>query len=136
MNAPRFFDSFPHLDSLLASLGSSVDAAQSLHSPNTEDDEFIRCGMIGFARHLSLDRWDFDHFQYVQAMSDEVSDGTFSEGWRRFTCLAAGYFLGMRVAGLINDVDLKLSEFHTQGFMHMHPKAFDPVPTGGGPAAG
>ena len=136
MSAPRFFDSFPHLDGLLAGFGPSVTAAQQLSTPNAGDDEFIRCGMIGFARHLSLDEWDYDHFRYVAAMRDEVADGQFSVAWRQFTTFAAGYFLGMRVAGQIDDAALRLSEAHTPGFMWSHAAAFEPVASRGSPDAG
>jgi len=125
MSESAVFNSFPHLERLLRDFGHLTAAAHELRTPNPEDDEFVRCGMIGFAQNVSLDDWSFDHFHYLQALRSEVSNGDFSTAWRRFTCLAAGYFLGMRVAGLLNDVDLRLSEAHTPGFMWLHSQAFD-----------
>ncbi|HSH96326.1 MAG TPA: hypothetical protein VK968_19420 [Roseimicrobium sp.] len=125
MSEPGFFDSFTHLERLLKDFGRSTAAARDLRTPNAEDDELVRCGMIAFAQNVSLDLWNFNHFEYVRALRDEVSGGQFSVGWRRFTCLAAGYFLGMRVAGVIDDADLRLAEAHTPGFMWLHSNAFD-----------
>jgi hypothetical protein len=127
MNREHFFDAFPHLENLLAGFGACVEAAKGLKTPNVEDDVFIRCGMIGFARHLSLDVWDYDHFRYVGTLCNDVATDEFSIGWRYFTALAAGYFLGMRCASLINDLDLRLAEAHTPGFMWLNPTAFDSV---------
>lgn len=124
MTEPSFFNSFPHLDKLLAQFEELVRAATELATPNAQDDELIRCGIIGFMQHLPPDRWDFSHFEYVRVLRDDVCDDDFSLAWRQFTCLAAGYFLGMRVAGLINDNDLLLAEMHTPGFMWTHAKAF------------
>ena len=87
MDESAFFNSFPHLERLLNDLRRSTAAARDLRTPNVEDDEFVRCGMIGFAQNVSLDRWNFDHFEYVRALRDEVSGGDFSTGWRRFSCL-------------------------------------------------
>ena len=124
------FDSFSHLERLLKNFSGFTAAALELRTPNAEDDELIRCGMIGFAQHTSLNHWDFEHFEYVRALRDEVTSGDFSTEWRRFTCLAAGYFLGMRVAGMLSDVDLRLAEAHTPGFMWQHSPEFEPAITG------
>jgi hypothetical protein len=125
MSDAPFFDSSPHLERLLNGFGGFTAAAIELRTPNPEDDELVRCGMIGFAQHTSLDHWGFEHFEYVRMLRDEVLSDDFSTEWRRFTCLAAGYFLGMRVAGLLSDVDLRLCEAHTPGFMWQHLPAFN-----------
>jgi hypothetical protein len=135
MSEVRSFNAFPHLDSLLADFAASVISAQKLKTSNTDDDELIRCSKFGFSRHTSLDKWNYDHFRYVKLLQDEVSTEDFSGGWRRFTCLAAGYFLGMRVAGTINDVDLLFSQSHTPGFMWMHAQAIDGGEGAGSPGA-
>jgi hypothetical protein len=119
------FNAFPHLKRILAEFDRFKTAAIELRTPNPEDDEFIRCGIIGFAQNSPLGDWNLDHFEYVRTLRDEVSNGDFSTEWRRFTSLAAGYILGMRVAGLINDADLRLSEAHTPGFMWLHCEAFN-----------
>jgi hypothetical protein len=125
MSNPPLFDSFPHLERLLKGFGGFTAAALELRTPNSVDDELIRCGMIGFAQHTSLVHWGSEHFEYVRVLRDEVLSDDFSIEWRQFTCLAAGYFLGMRVAGLLSDVDLRLSEAHTPGFMWQHSPAFN-----------
>jgi hypothetical protein len=119
------FNPLPHLELLLKEFTRFTEEASQLHSPNPEDDEFIRCGMTGFAQNVPLEEWNVDHFHYVQALLNEVSQGDFSTGWRRFTCLAAGYFLGMHVAGLADEVHLRQSEALTPGFMWLHPQAFE-----------
>ena len=131
-NAP--FHSFSHLERLLKNFSGYMVAALELRTPNAEDDELTRCGMIGFAQHASLNQWNFEHFEYVRAFRDEVTSGDYSTGWRRFTCLAAGYFLGMHVAGMLSDVDLRLADAHTPGFMWQHSLEFEPAVGGGGEA--
>lgn len=124
MDIPSLFDSRPHLERLLRDFPICVSASLQLQSPNTEDDEFIRCGMVGFAQNWPLEKWEFDHLVYVRTLRDEVMTDDFSIQWCRFTCLAAGYFLGMRVADRISDGDLRLSEVQTPGFMWLHSNAF------------
>jgi len=118
------FDAISHLDRLLNDFTTSKESALNLASPNPEDDEYIRCGMIGFAKHLTLDRWSHLHFSYVQALRDEVMTEDFSQDWIRFVCLAAGYFKGMADAGLIDEVQLRLSEAQTPGFMWLKSPEF------------
>jgi hypothetical protein len=130
MSEPSPFNSLPHLERLLNAFGDLTAAASALRTPNAEDDELIRCGMIGFAQSASLDRWEFDHFVYVRSLRDEIMTDEFSAQWRRFACLAAGYFLGMRVAGPLSDADLHFSEAQTPGFMWLHSNAFEPIATG------
>ena len=84
MSNPPLFDSFPHLERLLKNFSGFTAAARELRTPNAEDDEAIRCGMIGFAQHNSLDHWDFQHFQYVRTLRDEVMSEKYSTEWRRF----------------------------------------------------
>ncbi len=120
METPPIFNTFSHLDKLLTDFVQCKRSAADLVSPNVEDDDFIRCGMVGFARHLPMERWEYSHFEYVKSHRDEVVDGRFSTDWIRFTCLAAGYFAGMAEAGFMSELDLRLSEAHTPGFMWMH----------------
>jgi hypothetical protein len=130
MNPSRSFNAFPHLEQLLVEFEQCKLAALQLPSTNLEDDSFIRCGMIGFARHLPLTHWTHESFQYVRALRDEVSDGQFSKDWQSFTCLAAGYFLGMKIAGALSEVNLRHAEAQTPGFMWLHAESFDPpLPT-------
>ena len=124
------FNSKPHLDRLLERRDHLIAAARELRTPNTEDDELIRCGIVGFAQHVPLDRWDADCFQYLSALRDEVLGDAFSADWRHFTCLAGGYFLGMRVAGVLNDPGLRMTEAHTPGYMWAHSESFDSTATG------
>jgi hypothetical protein len=47
---------FSYLDGLLADFERLKHAARDLATPNAEDDEFIRCGIVGFSQHLPADR--------------------------------------------------------------------------------
>ncbi len=102
MDSAKESKTFSHLDRLLAGFSRSIDAARQLPTPNSEDDEFIRCGMIWFSQILSLDRWNRSHFEYVSLLRDEISGIEFSGHWIRFCCLSTGYFVGMAEAGLID----------------------------------
>jgi hypothetical protein len=130
------FDTFSHLDGLLADFEQWKLAARELSTPNAEGDEFIRCAMIGFSRHLPLEHWGHGHLQYVRTFRDEILSGDFPGDWVRFACLAAGYFVGMADAGLITDLDLRLAEAHTSGFMWLHAEAFGQAPDDGQPGMG
>jgi hypothetical protein len=132
MHPARHFNPFAHLEGLLADFVRLQAVAQAMTSPNAVDDECIRCAMVGFPRHASLNRWDSGHYEYVRVLRDEVSDGNFSQDWRRFCCLAAGYFLGMAVAGLLDELELRLSEAQTPGFMWLHSESFGTAADPGG----
>jgi len=128
MGAAKKFDTFSHLERLLADFDQLKASAQALQTPNSEDDEFIRCGIVGFAQNMPADRWEYDHFLYVRTFRDEVAGSDFSADWIRFTCLAAGYFLALAEAKVIGDVELRLAEAHTPGFMWLKCEAFEATP--------
>ena len=128
MDTAKTFDTFAHLERLLADFPRLRDAAREMRTPNSEDDEFIRCGILGFTRHLPAERWGYRHFQYVQKYRDEVSGGNYASDWVRFACLAAGYFVALAEAQVINEVDLRLSEAQTPGFMWLKCEAFGGAP--------
>lgn len=125
MNEVPPFNPIPHLKRLLEQFEELTARAIEFQSPNPDDDELIRCGIIGFAFHASCDDWDVGHFKYVRNLRDEVLKDAFSEDWRRFTCLAAGYFLGMWRAGLIDDRELHFAEAITPGYMWSHSDALN-----------
>lgn len=119
MTAPSFVPA-PHLNRLLAQFGDLRATAVELQTPNPDDDEFIRCGIVGFAQHCDCEKWDLGHYEYVCDRRNEVLDSGFSLDWCRFTCLAAGYFLGMVQAGLMSETEFRQSEAITPGFMWLH----------------
>lgn len=127
INDEPVFNPVSHLNLLLKQFGSFTKVAVEMHSPNAEDDEFIRFAMVGFAEHLSLASWEFEHFEYVRALRDEVMVDDFSNNWRRFTCLAGGYFLGMLVVNLISDAELRVAEIQVPGFMWLHSNTLNPI---------
>ena len=131
MDAPTDFETFPHLERLLAEFASSTVEARSLASRSAAEDEFIACGMVGFSRHVQLDHWEKGHLKYLRQIRDEVANGEFSDDWIRFTCLAGGYFLGMATAGLVTEPQLRLAEAHTPGFMWLRAEAFGSLPENG-----
>lgn len=122
MSAPPF-DPAAHLDRLLIEFSDLRATALELQTPNPDDDEFIRCGIVGFAQHSDCEMWDFGHFEYVRDSRDEVLNGGFTLDWCRFTCLAAGYFLGMWQAKQITNLDLQQTQAVTPGFMWQHSAA-------------
>jgi hypothetical protein len=120
MNDAPPFNPMPHLKDLLARFKDLTTAAIEYQTPNAEDDEFIRCGIVGFAHHTNSERWDLGHYDFVRAHRDEILEEKFSADWCRIACLAAGYFLGMWEAGLIDEVALRRSSAITPGFMWLH----------------
>ena len=104
MKEESAFNPMPHLDELLTQFETLATTALKIQSRNEQDDEFIRCGIVGFVQHSSSEHWDHSHFEYVRSHRNEVVDERFPADWCRFACLSAGYFLGMWEAGLIGDL--------------------------------
>lgn len=126
-------------EKLLKGLPRYRRMAQKLVTPNPEDDEFVRAGIVGFSFHQPTESWGKSHFRFLRSRLD-LDYGPTSMEWygeaapahRVFVAMCLGYLLGLHQSGVISDDEFTLAEAQLPGFMILHTARIAPPTNGDG----
>ena len=111
--------------SLLKGFARFRAAAQSLESPNLEDDDFVRMAIVGFSINAPTDAWSRQHFDLVNRhRKADFSDDSLeflhadqAHNYALFSGLCLGYLLGLFESGRLNETEFAGGEAQLSGFM-------------------
>jgi alkylation response protein AidB-like acyl-CoA dehydrogenase len=118
-----------HFETLLQALPDLIRASRRLESPNPEDDEFVKLGIVGFLQSAPLEQWTRMHCEVIRdlragAYADEQLEW-FEESGRavaQFACVFYGFLLGLDALGHLSEVDRELAQALLPGFISMDPE--------------
>ncbi len=100
MSESEIFDEF---EKLWRSYSVCCRSAETLDSPNAEDDQFIKMAIVGFSYHDKTENWQQGHFKIAKQYADACADLGDPPSLRKFNLLALGALLGLYSAGKIDD---------------------------------
>ena len=117
---------------LLGVFSVARNAAQTLASPNAQDDDDVKMAIVGFSYHTPTEQWSLQHYSFIRSRCDgELSDQALQDRgdgvavFRAFACLALGALLGLYSSGQIDDTTFALGDAQLPGFMYAHLPAID-----------
>ncbi len=96
-------DIFDEFERLWRSFAVCSRAAETLDSPNREDDQFIKVAIVGFSYHDKTENWHQGHFKIAKQYSGESARLGDPPKLRKFNLLAVGALLGLYSAGKVDD---------------------------------
>lgn len=96
-------DVFEEFEHLLTAFPACLSTADSLESPNAEDNRFIKMAIAGFDRHDPAVNWAYGHFEVARSYLDETESLGDSDSIKLYSLLALGTLLGMYSAGKIDE---------------------------------
>ncbi len=96
-------DIFEEFERLWRNFAACCRSAETLNSPNPEDDEFIKMAIVGFSCHDKTENWQQGHFKIAKQYADECARLGDSAALRKFNLLALGALLGLYSAGKADD---------------------------------
>jgi hypothetical protein len=100
MNGSDIFDEF---ERLWRTFGVCCESAETLRSPNPQDDQFIKMAIVGFSFHDKTENWRQGHFKIAREYADESMRLGDPPKLTKFNLLALGALLGLFSAGKLND---------------------------------
>lgn len=104
---------------LLGGFRRDIGIAESLGTPNREDDLFIRVAIVGFSYNAETEDWGRNHLEFIRDRLDaELSEEP--EAIRLFNCLCLGYLLGLYQCDAVDDTDFSLGEAQLPGIAALH----------------
>ncbi len=80
-----------------------LECADSLDSPNADDNRFIKMAIIGFSYHDATSSWSADNFEIASRYLAESESLDDLDSMKLYSMLALGSLLGMYSAGKIDD---------------------------------
>jgi hypothetical protein len=115
-------------EAVLAQYSRYVAAAESIDSPNLEDDQWVKLGIAGFSAHAPTERWTADDLRlFLEIRSSELTDDVLAEFgsdagvYERFGCLCIGAVLGLMQLGAIrNEDELLVAQAAVAAFMTLN----------------
>ncbi len=96
-------DIFDEFERLWRSFAASCQSAETLNSPNREDDQFIKMAIVGFSYHDKTGNWQQGHFTIARKYADECARLGDPPKLKKFNLLALGALLGLYSAGKVDD---------------------------------
>jgi hypothetical protein len=110
-------DIFDEFQKLWRSFSICCQAAETLDSPDPEDDQFIKMAIVGFSYHDKTENWEHGHFKLARQYDDESARLGDSDNLRKFNLLALGSILGLYSAGKIDERLYRLGYALLPGFV-------------------
>ncbi len=95
-------DIFDEYQRMWDSFRRCCEAANSLNTPNPEDDIFIKMAIVGFSHHQKTESWEHDNYRVAKQYLDEGTSLGDSETMRKFNLLALGALMGLYASGKID----------------------------------
>jgi len=118
---------FQQLERLAETFKSDVQSAQSLQSPNAEDDLPTKMAIVGFSYNSPTEEWDLGHFEFLKerrarefSHGELIEYGENAENVEFFFALGIGYLLGLYHQNMIGDHDFHVAEIQMLGLVMLH----------------
>lgn len=115
------------LEALVSTFQRDLTLADSIYSPNVEDDRLVKLAIVGFSYRNDTSQWGYEEYQSaVSWINSEYPDselfefGNGGERVRWFASLANGFLLGLRKSGAIDDEELKRLQSLIHGIVMLH----------------
>ncbi len=96
-------DIFDEFERLWCSFAACCRSAETLSSPNSEDNQFIKMAIVGFSFHDRTENWQQGHFKIARQYADECASLGDPTNLRKFNLLALGALLGLYSAKKVDD---------------------------------
>jgi hypothetical protein len=122
-------DVYDEFERLWCCYASCLTAADSLGSPNPEDNSFIKLAIVGFSHHDNVRNWQPRHYQIAREYLDECEKLDDSDNTKRFNMLALGALLGLYSSGKIDDRVYRIGYILLPGFVMAKGDAIDGIGT-------
>ncbi len=96
-------DIFEEFERLWRSFAVCCQSAETMDSPNPEDDQFIKMAIVGFSYHEKTENWQPAHFKIARQYADECARLGDPAKLRKFNLLALGALLGLYSSGRVDE---------------------------------
>ena len=96
-------DIFDEFERLWQSFDVCRQSAESLDSPNPQDDQFMKMAIVGFSYHDKTENWQQGHFKIAREYADECLRLGDEANVAKFNLLALGALLGLYSSGKLDD---------------------------------
>jgi len=113
---------------LLKAYPACLAAADSLVSPNQEDNRFTKMAIVGFSYHDRTENWAEGHYALARDYLNESESLENPTPIRLFSMLALGSLLGLYSAGKIDDGVYRVGVGVLPGFVMLHWKSVEELP--------
>ena len=115
------------LVALVPTFRRDVSLAQTLESPNAEDDLAIKVAMIGFSYNAPTGEWSHEHYRFLRERLESAYSLRELQGWatepgvlQLFASLSLGFLLGLYQRNKITDEEFRSHEAQIGGLMALH----------------
>ena len=105
---------------LLKAYPACLAAADSLVSPNQEDNRFTKMAIVGFSYHDRTENWAEGHYQLARNYLDESESLEDPTPIKLFSMHALGSLLGMYSAGIVDECVYNHGSAVLPGFVMLH----------------